>query len=128
MPIAIAIGMDSFEQFLSGAHTVDEHFRTQPPAQNIPVILALLSIWYGNYFHAETHAVIPYDQSLRLFPEYLSQLVMESNGKSVTQSGDPVGDDTSSILWGSVGTNAQHAFFNFCIRAHTWYPSTFSYP
>ncbi|NKB38640.1 MAG: glucose-6-phosphate isomerase [Gammaproteobacteria bacterium] len=111
LSIAIAFGMESFRDLLAGAREVDEHFQTESAEKNIPVILALLSVWYNNFFEAESHAVIPYDQSLRLFPEYLSQLVMESNGKSVTLDGESVEHQTSPVIWGTIGTNAQHAFF-----------------
>ena len=111
LSIAIAIGMDNFEDMLAGAHTIDTHFASQPVQQNVPVILALLSIWYNNFFEAESHAVIPYDQSLRLLPEYLSQLVMESNGKSVSRKGKAIQHRSSPIIWGGIGTNVQHAFF-----------------
>ena len=111
LSIAIAIGMDRFEELLAGAHIVDTHFQTEPVDRNIPVILGLLGVWYNNFFKAESHAVIPYDQSLRLLPEYLSQLVMESNGKSTTRTGHSIEHQTSPVLWGTIGTNAQHAFF-----------------
>ncbi len=111
LPIAASIGMENFREFLGGAHTMDEHFRTAPLTRNIPVILAMLDIWYINFFNAMTLAIIPYDQSLKMLPEYLGQLIMESNGKSVTQENNDVDYHTSPIIWGGVGTNAQHAFF-----------------
>jgi glucose-6-phosphate isomerase len=128
LPVAIAIGMDNFEQMLAGANIIDTHFQTEPPQQNLPVILALLSVWYGNFFKAESHAVIPYDQSLRPFPEYLSQLVMESNGKSVSSNGLPIEHSTSPILWGSIGTNAQHAFFQLLHQGTHLVPLDFLLP
>ncbi len=111
LPIAIAVGRKNFRLLLAGAHAVNKHFKTEAMDQNVPVILALLNIWYTNFFKAESHAVVPYDQSLRLLPEYLSQLVMESNGKSVSSEGKFIQHKSSAILWGSIGTNAQHAYF-----------------
>lgn len=110
LPVAASIGMDNFLELLEGAHYMDEHFRTQPFAKNVPVILGLLDIWYINFFHTETLAIVPYAESLRLLPDYLAQLMMESNGKSVDQDGNPVEYNTGAIIWGGVGTNAQHAF------------------
>lgn len=110
LPVAASTGMDNFRQFLAGAHVMDEHFRSTPKAKNIPVILGLLDIWYINFFNAVTHAVIPYDQSLQILPAYLSQLMMESNGKNVDQAGSPVEYNTGAIIWGNTGTNAQHTF------------------
>jgi glucose-6-phosphate isomerase len=110
LPVAASIGMDNFRKFLAGAHAMDEHFKNAPITKNIPAILGLLDIWYINFFNAETLAVIPYDQSLQILPAYLSQLIMESNGKNVDQSGRPVEYKTGAIIWGNVGTNAQHTF------------------
>lgn len=109
LPIAIAIGMDNFNQLLQGANAMDEHFRTAPLAENMPVIMALLGIWYINFFHAHTQAIIPYAEALRSLPYYLQQLTMESNGKSVTNTGAVVNYHTAPIVWGAVGTNSQHA-------------------
>lgn len=128
LAIAIAIGMDNFEKMLAGAHTIDTHFRSQPVQQNGPVILGLLSIWYNNFFEAESHAVIPYDQSLRLLPEYLSQLVMESNGKSVSRQGEAIQHRSSPILWGGTGTNAQHTFFQMLHQGTHLVPIDFLLP
>lgn len=111
LSVAISIGMDHFEAMLAGAHLVDQHFQEAQQEQNIPVILALLDVWYSNFFGTQTTAIVPYDQSLRLLPEYLSQLMMESNGKSVSVLGDAVNESTSPVIWGAPGTNAQHAFF-----------------
>ncbi len=111
LPIAIAIGMDKFRELLSGAELMDNHFITAAFDKNIPVLLALLDVWYSNFFKAETLAIIPYDQNLRLLPDYLSQLIMESNGKSVNKQGEEIIYNTSPIIWGTVGTNGQHAFF-----------------
>ena len=110
LPVAASIGMNNFSDLLNGAHYMDEHFRIQPFTKNIPVILGLLDIWYINFFHTETLAIVPYAESLRLLPDYLAQLMMESNGKSVDQDGKPVDYDTGAIVWGGTGTNAQHAF------------------
>ncbi len=111
LPIALAIGGSFFEALLEGAYCMDEHFRTQPLERNMPVILGLLGVWYANFFGAETHAVLPYDQLLARFPAYLQQLDMESNGKRVDRDGDPVDYATGPVIWGEPGTNGQHAFF-----------------
>lgn len=111
LPIALAVGFDNFKKLLTGANEMDEHFRLTPFENNIPVILALLDYWYSDYFNAQTHAFIPYDESLKFFPDYLSQLFMESNGKSTTLSGHKIDQTTMPITWGAVGTNSQHAFF-----------------
>ena len=113
MSAAISIGEDSFRQFLAGAHALDLHFHSAGFNENIPVILALLSIWYNNFLDAGAHAVIPYDQKLERLPAYLSQLVMESNGKSVTTDGNRTSVKTSQLIWGGVGSNSQHAVFQF---------------
>ncbi|GAB6051697.1 glucose-6-phosphate isomerase [Magnetospira thiophila] len=111
LPIAIAVGMDHFEALLQGAYEMDEHFRTAPLAHNIPVILGLLGVWYGNFMGASTHAVLPYDQYLHRLPAYLQQADMESNGKRVTRDGHPVPYATGPILFGEPGTNGQHSFY-----------------
>jgi glucose-6-phosphate isomerase len=111
MTIAIAIGMDRFEELLQGAHEIDEHFRTAPLEKNLPVIMAMLGIWYNNFFASDTHAIIPYDQYLRRLPAYIRQLDMESNGKRVDREGNPVDYATGQIIWGELGSNGQHAFF-----------------
>ncbi len=111
LPIAIACGMPAFRQLLAGAQAMDEHFRTTECKQNLPVVLALLHIWYSNYLGYPTRAVVPYAQNLKSLPDYLQQLEMESLGKSVDESGKPVDFTTCPVLWGSVGSNAQHAFF-----------------
>ncbi len=111
LSLMVAIGSDQFFQMLEGYHAMDQHFYTSPLHQNMPVILALLGIWYRNFFHAPTYAVIPYEQGLCRFVAYLQQLDMESNGKAATQEGTPAAWPTGPILWGDVGTNAQHAFF-----------------
>src|SRR5690606_11699692 len=99
LSLAIYIGMDNFEAMLAGAHAVDEYFRSTPFEQNIPVIMALLGIWYNNFFGAETHAILPYDQYLDYFADYFQQGDMESNGKSVTKTGYWVDYSTGPIIW-----------------------------
>ena len=113
MSSAICIGEDNFREFLAGAHALDLHFRSSAFDNNIPVILALLSVWYNNFFDIGAHAVIPYDQRLEILPAYLGQLVMESNGKSVGTDGNRVGTNTSQVIWGGAGSQAQHAVFQF---------------
>ncbi len=111
LSIALYLGMDRFDELLSGAHQVDEHFRTAPFAQNIPVIMGLLGVWYNNFLGASSHAILPYDQYLVHFPAYFQQGDMESNGKSVTHEGEWVDYATGPIIWGQPGTNGQHAFY-----------------
>lgn len=112
LSIMISIGWEAFEEFLSGASAMDKHFRETPLNQNIPVLMALLGIWYNNFFKCETLAVLPYEQALSRFPAYLQQADMESNGKGVTSSGDLIKSyQTGPIVWGEPGTNGQHAFF-----------------
>ena len=106
-----AIGYDNFEELLHGAHEMDLHFRNEDFSENIPVILALLSVWYNNFFSSETEAIIPYTQYLEDFVPYLQQAIMESNGKSVDRNGNTINYQTGTIVWGNVGANAQHAFF-----------------
>ncbi|MET0666540.1 MAG: glucose-6-phosphate isomerase [Acidimicrobiales bacterium] len=111
LSLMLGIGPDAFADLLAGFHLVDEHFRSAPLEANAPVLLGLLGVWYSNFWDAQTHAVLPYSQELARFPAYLQQLDMESNGKSVTRQGDPVGWDTGPVVWGEPGTNGQHAFF-----------------
>ncbi|MEE9357486.1 glucose-6-phosphate isomerase [Candidatus Vondammii sp. HM_W22] len=111
LPIALSVGMDRFEELLSGAHRMDEHFRTAPLEQNMPVIVGMLGIWCINFLGAKSHAILPYDQYLHRFPAYLQQMEMESNGKSVTRDGERVDYETRNVVWGEPGTNGQHAFF-----------------
>jgi glucose-6-phosphate isomerase len=111
LSIALAVGFDHYEEMLEGARHMDEHFRNSPHDQNIPVVLALLSIWYNNFHGAETEAIIPYSQYLHRFSAYMQQGMMESNGKSIDRNGKRVTYDTGTILWGEPGTNSQHAFF-----------------
>lgn len=111
LPIALMIGMDAFEELLTGAYDMDEHFRRADLEHNMPVILGVLGLWYTNFFGVETQAIIPYDQRLEYLPAYLQQLVMESNGKRISRDGEVVSYSTGPILWGAPGTNSQHAFF-----------------
>ena len=107
----LAIGPDRFGEMLAGFHEMDSHFRTAPFEQNLPAILGLLTVWYTNFFNAQSIAVLPYEQYLKRFPAYLQQLTMESNGKQVTLEGHPVDTDTGPIYWGEPGTNGQHSFY-----------------
>jgi glucose-6-phosphate isomerase len=107
----VAIGPENFRAMLSGFHEMDEHFRTAPFERNLPVLMGLLSVWYGDFFDAQTSAVLPYEQYLKRFPAYLQQLTMESNGKSVTLDGRAVDYGTGAIYWGEPGTNGQHSFY-----------------
>jgi len=118
LPIAIRIGMENFYDFLSGASAMDQHFCEQPIEDNLPVILALIDIWYINFFHAETLAIFPYDHSLKMLPAYIGQLIMESNGKQIDNEGNQIGYNTSPIIWGGIGINAQHAYFQ-CLHQGT---------
>ena len=128
LSIAIAIGMDNFEALLGGAHAVDEHFRTVPFTQNIPVIMGLLGVWYNNFFGAQSHAILPYDQYMALFPMYFQQGDMESNGKRVTKSGEAVDYSTGPVLWGQPGTNGQHAFYQLIHQGTKLIPCDFLAP
>jgi glucose-6-phosphate isomerase len=111
LSLMVAIGPESFREMLAGLRLVDEHFRSAPPEANAPLLLGLLGIWYGSFFGAQSHAVLPYSQYLGRFPAYLQQLDMESNGKSVDREGQRVGWQTGPIVWGTPGTNGQHAYF-----------------
>src|ERR1700678_4329240 len=121
----IAIGPAAFRELLSGFHEIDEHFRTAPFTQNLPVILGLLGVWYTNFFGAQTAAVLPYDQYLKRFPAYLQQLTMESNGKHVTLQGQRVSYDTGPIYWGEPGTNGQHSFYQLIHQGTRLIPCDF---
>lgn len=125
LSIAIYIGYDNFHHLLEGAHTMDNHFQTQPLESNIPVIMALLGVWYGNFFGAETHAILPYDQYLHRFPAYFQQGDMESNGKYVTRDGSRVKYTTGPIVWGEPGTNGQHAFYQLIHQGTRLVPCDF---
>jgi glucose-6-phosphate isomerase len=112
LPLAIVIGMDAFELMLSGGHAMDEHFRTAPLERNLPVVMGMLGVWYSNFLGAQTHAILPYSQSLSRFAAYFQQGDMESNGKRVTREGRVIDDYTTGpIVWGEPGTNGQHAFY-----------------
>ncbi len=111
LSIALFIGMDNFEQLLAGAHAMDQHFLNAEPARNLPLVLALLGVWYHNFFGARTHAVLPYDQHLHRLPAYLQQADMESNGKRVSRDGTPLSYTSGPVVWGEPGTNGQHAFY-----------------
>ena len=111
LPIALSIGVEGFKQLLAGAYAVDEHFQNAPFEKNIPVLMGLLGVWNNNFLNIQTHAVLPYDGRLKYFAAYLQQLEMESNGKSVQRNGEKVQLDTCPIVWGEVGPNAQHAFY-----------------
>jgi glucose-6-phosphate isomerase len=111
LPLALAIGMQGFREFLAGAHAMDEHFRTAPLEKNLPVMLALIGIWNRNFLGSSSVSIAPYHQDLRDFPGYLQQLEMESNGKRVTRDGEPIEAATCPVVWGDVGTNGQHAYF-----------------
>jgi len=128
LPIALFVGMDKFEELLSGAHAMDEHFRTAPLEQNMPVVMALLNTWYGNFFGVSSNAVLPYDQYLHRLPAYLQQLDMESNGKRVDRDGNAVDYDTGMAIWGEPGTNGQHAFYQLIHQGTRMIPADFLAP
>jgi glucose-6-phosphate isomerase len=128
LSIACTIGFDRFRELLEGAHAMDRHFRTAPLNRNLPVILGLLGIWYGNFFGAESHAILPYDQYLHRFAAYLQQGDMESNGKSVDRAGKSVGYQTGPIIWGEPGTNGQHAFYQLIHQGTRLVPCDFIAP
>ncbi|MBU3645087.1 MAG: glucose-6-phosphate isomerase [Candidatus Methylopumilus sp.] len=128
LSIALYIGMDNFEQLLAGAHEMDHHFRTAPLEKNMPVIMAMLGIWYNNFFNCETHAILPYDQGLSRFPAYLQQGDMESNGKFVNRKGERIEYSTGPIIWGEAGTNGQHAFYQLIHQGNKLIPCDFIVP
>merc|ERR1712183_1199671 len=128
MSIALNIGFDNFEQLLAGAHNMDNHFTSAPMEQNAPVILALLGIWYNNFYDAQTHALLPYDQYLHRFAAYFQQGDMESNGKYVTRDGSKVDYSTGPIVWGEPGTNGQHAFYQLIHQGTRIIPCDFIAP
>jgi glucose-6-phosphate isomerase len=125
---ACVLGMDRFEEFLAGAHLVDEHFRTAPLAENLPVVMALLGVWYGQFFDAHAHAVLPYDQYLHRFAAHLQQLDMESNGKGVDLDGRRVEYPTGPVIFGEPGTNGQHAFYQLIHQGTRLIPADFIAP
>jgi glucose-6-phosphate isomerase len=128
LSIACLVGMDAFEDLLAGGHAMDEHFRTAPLADNVPVILGLLGIWYANFWGAESHAILPYDQYLHRFAAYFQQGDMESNGKSVDRQGAAVDYTTGPVIWGEPGTNGQHAFYQLIHQGTRLIPCDFIAP
>lgn len=125
LSIALSVGYENFEELLEGAYEMDLHFRETPFQENIPVVLALISVWYNNFFGAETEAIIPYTQYLHRFSAYLQQGIMESNGKSVDRNGNRVSHQTGTIIWGEPGTNSQHAFFQLIHQGTKLIPTDF---
>jgi glucose-6-phosphate isomerase len=125
LSVALYVGYDNFRKFLAGAHAMDNHFRTAPLRENVPVIGGLLSVWYSNFFNAQTHLVAPFDQYLHRFPAYLQQLSMESNGKTITSDGTPAKYTTGPILFGEPCTNAQHSFFQLVHQGTKLIPADF---
>jgi glucose-6-phosphate isomerase len=128
LSVACVIGFDRFEELLEGAHAMDRHFRESPLSRNIPVILALIGIWYTNFFGAETEAILPYDQSMHRFPAYMQQANMESNGKSVDRAGEKIAYGTGPVVWGEPGTNGQHAFYQLIHQGTRLVPADFLAP
>ncbi len=128
LPVAIGLGMEAFERLLDGGHAMDEHFRTAPLAGNIPVVMALLGLWYNNFFGAQSYAVLPYDQYMHRFTAYLQQLDMESNGKSTGRNNRAVGHETGPIVFGEPGTNGQHAFYQLIHQGTKLIPCDFIAP
>jgi glucose-6-phosphate isomerase len=125
LSVSLAVGFDNFDKLLKGANEMDDHFKTADFDKNIPVILALLSIWYNNFFGAESEAMIPYTQYLQKLAPYLQQGIMESNGKSIGRDGKPVNYQTGTIIWGEPGTNSQHAFFQLIHQGTKLIPTDF---
>ncbi|MCE9685293.1 glucose-6-phosphate isomerase [Shewanella sp. AS16] len=128
LPIALLVGMDNFRALLRGAHEMDEHFAKAPLKENMPVIMGLLSLWYGNFFNAQSHVVLTYDHYLRGLPAYFQQLDMESNGKSVTLDGTRVDYSTGPVIWGGEGTNGQHAYHQLLHQGTALIPADFIMP
>ncbi|HEX8547899.1 MAG TPA: glucose-6-phosphate isomerase, partial [Cytophagaceae bacterium] len=128
LSIAVYIGYDNFDEMLRGFYEMDEHFKNEPFEKNIPVILAMLGIWYNNFFDADTHAILPYDQYMHRFPAYFQQGDMESNGKGVTKNGQVVDYSTAPIIWGEPGTNGQHAFYQLIHQGTKLVPCDFLAP
>jgi len=128
LPIALAVGMDRFYELLDGAHAMDEHFRHAPLAANMPVLMALLGVWYVDFFDARTEAILPYDQYLYHLPAYLQQADMESNGKRVTRNGHRIDYRTGPVVWGSAGTDGQHAFYQLIHQGTQMIPCDFIAP
>jgi glucose-6-phosphate isomerase len=128
LSIAIYVGMDNFEDLLAGGHEMDNHFRNTPLEKNLPVIMALIGIWYNNFFHVDTKAILPYDQGMARFPAYLQQADMESNGKFISRDGDRVHHKTGAVIWGEAGTNGQHAFYQLIHQGTQIVPCDFLMP
>jgi len=128
LPLMLAIGVDNFRYLLRGAFEMDEHFRTAPIEQNMPIIMALLGVWYVNFFKVNSHAVLPYDHYLRDLPQHLQQLDMESNGKSIGIDGSPINYHTGPIIWGGVGSNGQHAYHQLLHQGTHFSPCDFILP
>ncbi|HEY6610103.1 MAG TPA: glucose-6-phosphate isomerase [Pseudomonas sp.] len=128
LPIALAIGMGNFKELLSGAYQMDQHFQSAPFAENMPVLLGLLGVWYGDFWDAHSHAILPYDHHLRNFNQHLQQLDMESNGKRVRQDGSPVSCGTGPVIWGGVGCNGQHAYHQLLHQGTQLIPADFIVP
>jgi glucose-6-phosphate isomerase len=128
LPIALYVGMDNFERLLDGGHEMDKHFRNQPLAENIPVIMGLLGVWYASFFNAQTQAIVPYDHSLARFPNYMQQLDMESNGKFINREGQRISYKTGPVIWGTPGTNGQHAYFQLIHQGTQLIPVDFVLP
>jgi glucose-6-phosphate isomerase len=127
-PIAVAVGMDNFRELLAGARCMDEHFRNAPLARNMPVIMALLGVWYNNFAGAHSQAILPYDQYLRYLPDYLQQADMESNGKGLTHAGERVDYATGPLVWGTAGTDGQHAYYQLIHQGTRLVPCDFIAP
>jgi glucose-6-phosphate isomerase len=125
LSLMLAVGPEAFRELLAGSHAMDVHFRSTPPGENLPVLLGMLGIWYANFWDAETHAVLPYDDRLGRFGEYLQQLDMESNGKRVDRDGRTVSHTTGPVVWGQPGTNGQHAFFQLLHQGTRLVPCDF---
>jgi glucose-6-phosphate isomerase len=129
LPIALSVGFDHFTELLEGAHAMDQHFLKAPAEKNLPLTLALLGIWYNDFFGVHTHAILPYDQYLHRFPAYFQQGDMESNGKGVTREGERIGDyATGPVIWGEPGTNGQHAFYQLIHQGTQLIPADFIAP
>jgi glucose-6-phosphate isomerase len=128
LPIALAIGMSNFKELLAGAYSMDQHFQSAPLERNMPVLLGMLGVWYGNFWGAQSHAILPYDHYLRNITKHLQQLDMESNGKSVRHDGTPVNTDTGPVIWGGVGCNGQHAYHQLLHQGTQLIPADFIVP
>ena len=125
---AIAIGWERFDQFLAGAEAMDDHFRDSDPADNMPLLMSLLEVWYSNFMGAGNHVVLPYDNSLQTPARFLQQLTMESNGKRVSDDGTPLDYTTGPVLWGSAGTMGQHSFHQLLHQGTVLCPADFILP